>query len=595
MTQSLNYGMIGNGRMSALVSSDGSIDWSCMPYFDSPSVFAAILDTEKGGRFALEPQGIYGTEQQYLKNTVILETRFFSRQGGFNLIDYVPRYARIDDEYAPIEIHRLIEVTKGEPQVIIRYEPRFNYAQGETELSIEDNVIVASQGEEKLYLYSNIDAHAILKGDVLSLPQGTYFVLSYQTPLESVNYNNTLDTFRRTTRYWRTWTKHCYLPPDFQNEIIRSALTLKMLVYEETGAVIAAPTTSIPEIFEGNRNWDYRYCWLRDSFFIVNALMKISHFEELEGFINYIKMILGEKITQEKGLEYLRPLYNINGKTVPEETQLDHLSGFNNSRPIRIGNNATTHFQNDIYGELVQSLHPMFFDQRIVREDMEQLWIMIGQLVELAIEKFAEEDNGIWEFRNTRRHYTFSKLMCWVAVDRGIRIARHLSKPEVKRWNRIRNWMRIDILNNAWNPQIQAFTQSYGSIHLDASTLLMPTFGFISAQDPRMKSTITQSEQRLMKNGFVFRYTNPDDFGAPQNAFIICTFWLIDALVLAGEGKKAMIYFENVLRFSNHLGLFSEDIETKTGALTGNFPQGYTHVAIINTAMKLNNHNLYFT
>ncbi len=402
-----------------------------------------------------------------------------------------------------------------------------------------------------------------------------------------------MDKFRRTTGYWRSWVKHCYLPQDFQNEIIRSALTLKMLVYDDTGGVIAAPTTSIPEINGSNRTWDYRFCWLRDSFFIVNALMKLSQFEELEGFIGYLKMILGGKLLSGEGLDYIRPLYSITGSAVPEEQLLDHMSGFNDSRPVRIGNNATTHFQNDIYGELVQALYPMFFDQRIVREDIEQLWKITRELVEMAIRKFPEEDNGIWEFRNARRHYTFSKLMCWVAVDRGIKIARHLAKPELRHWSRMRNWMRLEVLNNAWNPEIQAFTQSYGSHHLDASTLLMPVFGFIAATDPRMQSTILQSEKKLMKNGFVFRYTNEDDFGYPENAFIICTFWLIDALALAGENKKALYYFENILSYANHLGLFSEDIDPRTGILTGNFPQGYTHVAIINTAMRLNKHNFY--
>lgn len=589
----LDYGLIGNGQINALVSVQGSIDWACMPSFDSPSVFGALLGQDVGGAFRIEPQGIYGTEQQYLKNTVVLETRFFGRNGSFNLLDFVPRYMLTDGVYKPPHIIRFVEVTRGDPEVKIIFEPRFNYARGETRLAIEGNALVATQGEHRLYLYSNIDYNVILNQETVTLPQGCFFVVSYDEPLDDVTPEYVLDKLRRTTNYWRSWVKHCYLPRDFQNEIIRSALTLKMLVYDDTGAVIAAPTTSIPEIWGGDRTWDYRFCWLRDSYFIVNALMKLSQFEEIEGFISYLKNILGAKLLSEEGMDYVRPLYTIQGTTVPEEEFLEHLSGFNEGRPVRVGNNATTHFQNDIYGELVQALYPMFFDQRIVREDMEQLWRITQRLVELAIDKFPEEDNGIWEFRNARRHYTFSKLMCWVAVDRGVKIARQLSKPELKRWTRLRNWMRVDILTNAWNPDIQAFTQSYGSGYLDASTLLMPTFGFISAKDPRMKSTITQSEKLLMENGLAFRYTNEDDFGMPSNAFTICTFWLIDALALAGETKKALYYFENILQYANHLGLFSEDLDPKAGVQTGNFPQGYTHVAIINTAMKLNNQNFY--
>lgn len=594
MIATLDYGLIGNGQINALVSSQGAIDWACMPTFDGPSVFAAILDQKVGGTFRIEPQGVYGTEQQYLKNTVVLETRFFSRQGGFNIIDYIPRYRSGDDIMRPVQIHRLVEVTKGSPEAKIVYEPRFNYARGKTTFKVEEGALVAACGDEKLYLYSNIDYQKILNQESVPLTQGSYFLISYNQPLQNVGAEWMLDQFHRTVNYWRSWVKHCYLPNDFQNEIIRSALTLKMLVYDETGAVIAAPTTSLPEIVGETRNWDYRFCWLRDSYFIVEALMKLSQFEELEGFISYLKLIIGKKLAQGEKLDYIRPLYSILGNTVPEEEFLDHLSGFGNSQPVRIGNNATTHFQNDIYGELVQSLFPMFFDQRIVREDIDQLWSIICQLVELAIEKFPEEDNGIWEFRNARRHYTFSKLMSWVAVDRGTKIARHLSRPELKRWTRIRNWMRVDILSNAWNAEMQAFTQSYGSKHLDASTLLMPIYGFISARDPRMKSTIAQSEKYLVENGLAFRYTNEDDFGCPANAFTICTFWLIDALALSGETKKALYYFENILQYANHLGLFSEDLDPKTGTQTGNFPQGYTHVAIINTAMRLNKHNFYF-
>ncbi len=592
----LDYGLIGNGQINALISNQGSLDWCCMPTFDSPSVFGAILDKEVGGTFRIEPQDVYGTEQTYLKNTVILETSFFSHQGAFNLIDFMPRYHLTDGMYKPMEIHRLVEVTHGEPKATIIFQPRMNYGRGETVLSQEEGAIVASCGDKRIYLYSNIDLEAILRQEPVLLPQGTYFVLSYQSPLPNVGAEYVLEQFRRTTRFWRNWVKHCYLPPSYQSELIRSALTLKLLVYEDTGAIIAAPTTSIPEIVGEPRNWDYRFCWLRDSYFIVNALMKLSQFEELEGFIGYLKSILMPRLTegQEPMLEHLRPLYSIHGRPVPDEEFLDHWRGFADSPPVRIGNGATTHFQNDIYGELVQALYPMFFDQRIVREDMETLWQIILHLVELAIDKFPEEDNGIWEFRNARRHYTFSKLMCWVGVDRGVRIAKHLSKPEAKRWAQMRQWMRTDILSQAWNPSVQAFTQSYGSPHLDASTLLMPVYGFISAKDPRMKSTILESERRLMDNGLAFRYTNEDDFGCPKNAFTICTFWMIDALAQAGENKKAQYYFDNILQYANHLGLFSEDIDPKTGEQTGNFPQGYTHVAIINTAMRLNNHNVYW-
>jgi alpha,alpha-trehalase len=376
--------------------------------------------------------------------------------------------------------------------------------------------------------------------------------------------------------------KHCYLPNDYQQEIIRSALTLKQLIFERTGALVAAPTTSLPETIGANRNWDYRFCWIRDSYFMVNALLKLSKFEETEAYISYLKRII-------KGSpDYLKPLYTIDGNAVAPVENFSHLSGFANSQPVRIGNDATYHHQTDAYGEAILSIYPLFKDERVVRCDTEELWQVIESLVNLAIEKFPEKDNGIWEIGGESRHYTFSKLFCWVALDRGCDIAYSLGELKTyRRWNTKRRLMKQEILTNAWSEEIQAFSQYYGGTELDASTLLMSGLGIIDPRDPRMVSTVEQTDKQLKRQGFVYRYTHGDEFGQPDNAFLLCSFWLIDALILMGQKKRARKYFEEILQYSNHLGLFSEHLEPTTKGLTGNFPQGYTHVAIINTAMLL--------
>ena len=586
----MDYALIGNCQGSALVKSNGDVVWCCMPTLDSPSVFARLLDQEKGGHFAIQPQGAYLTEQAYRRNTNILETTYTSPDWCFKVIDFMPRWSLNAEAqcYTGQELYRLIEVIRGTPKVVVEFNPQLDYARGTTTVSAMDpmTLIASNQphSDAQVFLSTNIVPDAILNHEPVELNDGDFFAVAYGQPVVDLTTGHVLDKLQKTSDYWRHWVKTCYLPKQYQKEIIRSALTLKMLVYEPTGAIIAAPTTSIPEIIGGNRNWDYRFCWLRDAYFIIEALLKLSRFEVVEGFIGYLKGLLTDKQTQE----YLRPMFTIDGTVVPEEISLRHLEGYLGSKPVHVGNSATTHYQNDVYGEMVLALYPMFTDERVVRDDTEQLWGMIEYLVAIAIKKFDEEDNGLWEFRNFPRHYTFSKLMCWVALDRGCKIARLLNKEKTLRvWSKEKQRMRADILERAWNPDIQAFTQAYGSEHLDASTLLMPLLGIIDAKDPRMLSTILLSEEKLMVNGLAFRYTNTDDFGDPENSFTICTFWMIDALILIGQKRRARKYFENVLQYANHVGLFSEDVNPKSGELTGNFPQGYTHVAIINTAMLL--------
>lgn len=579
----LDYGLIGNGQINALVTHEGSMDWLCMPAFDSPFVFSKILDKSQGGYFYLEPVGRenYKISQHYEKNSNVLMTSYTSPHATYVVHDFMPRWEVWDGNtcHAPSEIIRFVEVLSGEPEIYIHCKLSNGYEPGFVEASVVDHSTIRFND---IFLVSNISPDQILGTQTVRLKGAAFFIFTHGQPVNEPSVGNVKEKLERTNLYWQRWIKNCYMPQEYQSEIIRSALTLKQMVYERTGAIIAAPTTSVPEIVGGVRNWDYRFCWIRDSYFTVQALLQLSKFEECENYIAYLAKI----ILQEN--DYLRPLYTIEGQNVPMVTNLDHLSGFGDSKPVRIGNDASAHHQTDAYGEAVLTIYPLFTDERVICKDSQLMWQCVERLVTMAIKKFPEKDNGIWEFGDRTDHYTFSKLLCWAAVDRGCKIAYRLKKESLyRKWNRIRTTMREEILEKAWSENVKAFTQAYGGKDLDASTLLMPVLGIIDPKDPRMLATIERSEEQLRIDGLMFRYTSEDEMGLPENAFTICTFWLIDALIMSGQKRKARKYFEHLLTFGNHLGLFSEHINPKTGEMTGNFPQAYTHVAIVNSAMLL--------
>jgi alpha,alpha-trehalase len=583
----LNYGLISNGRLCALVSMRGSMDFLCMPAFDGPFVFDKLLDAQQGGFFDVLPAMLDGAtvSQSYKKTTAVLVTRFVGPHDAFALIDFMPRWDIWDGSqpHTPPEVCRYIQVLHGEPEINVRFLPKAGYTADMAELTvINTSTIQCRHQADNIYLLSNMPPEQITGKGTICLKNDMFFLLSYGHQPQDVGLGDIKTRLDRTVQFWHRWVKNCYLPDDYQAEIIRSAITLKQLIYEPTGAMIAAPTTSVPEIIGGYRNWDYRFCWVRDSFFMVNALLKLSKFEETENYVAWLSRI----ILNHTGI--IKPLYTIDGQDVPEVSTLDYLAGYQQSKPVRIGNDATLHHQTDAYGEAMLSLYPLFMDERVVRHDDDRLWACVEMLATMAIEKFGEKDNGIWEIGDRPDHYTFSKLLCWVAMDRGCKIAYYLNKNRhYRRWSVHRKYMRADILRQAWNPEVNAFTQAYGGTDLDASTLLMSALGIIDPRDTRMLATIQRSEELLMVDGLMFRYTNDDELGIPENAFTLCTFWLIDALTLSGQKRKARKYFEQLLTYGNHLGLYSEHINPKTGEMTGNFPQGYTHVAIINSAMLL--------
>lgn len=578
----LDYGIIGNCQISALISREASIDWLCLPRFDSPSVFAKLLDEEKGGSFSILPQGEYTYQQRYVRNTNILETVFTANDWELSVLDFCPRYRNGSVYRRPIEIHRILIPRKGTPPIRVQFNPQMNYAQNSPKVFVTDASIVAQAGNCELHLQSTLSLEMIHKNRTQLLHEPACFLLTYQEPYQGDISDYVNASYRKTLDYWQTWVKHCAIPQEFQDEVIRSALVLKLHVFEDTGAIIAATTTSIPEILGTERCWDYRYCWLRDTYFVLDALNELSQFEEMENYIYFLKNIC------RKGVKNLQPLYGISAEKTLTEEILPHLSGAAKAGVVRTGNAAYTHLQYDMFGEMVLSLYPLFTDRRLVRHSTESTWPLVKSLAEEAIEVFPKPDSGIWEFRNEMLHNTFTKLMLWVAVDRASKIAQIMGEHDYAIYlqGKAEN-MKEEILQRSFNEKEGMFTMSYGSKDADASVLLMATMGLLDYQDSRFVSTVLKYKKLLIKNGFVFRYTSKDDFGVPKNSFNICTFWMIQALQGIGESEEAEKLFRNILQHGNHLGLFSEDIDPETGQLLGNFPQTYTHVGLIHVARLL--------
>lgn len=582
-----HYGLIGNCTSAALVSREGSIDWLCLPHFDSPSVFAKILDAEKGGSLHIEGVDAVSIKQRYIGYTAILKTTIETKHGTFEINDYMPRFLTAQREYyCPPEIHRNIRVLSGRPRLRVRLQARPNYALGGADYALqEDYIKITSQKGEytSFYLYSNLDNQKILAGEEIELPENCYILLSYHEKLDPINNDKIYVEFEKTKSYWLDWMIRTQYPPKYKDTVIRSAITLKMLTYQRTGAVIAAPTTSLPEIIGRDRNWDYRYCWARDAAMVIDLYIRMGHMSSATRFINFMldRMFLKRK--------HVQVMYGINGEEELAEKVLDHLAGYEHSRPVRIGNAAYRQIQNDVYGELIETIYSyLVLTHRERYEINEEIWTVVRSLVNCVRETWRQPDSGIWERRVALQHYVHSKLMSWVAMDRAVKIARFVKKHNhVEAWSKLAEEIKQDILKNGWNEGLKSFTMYYGSDLFDAANLLMLHYGFLDRRDPRIISTVKTSYERLVRNGFTFRYTTEDEFGKPENAFIVCTFWMINALYLIGEEGKARELFENILGCANHLGLFAEDVEPETRRLTGNFPQGYSHLACIQTIFLL--------
>lgn len=583
----LNYGIIGNCTSAALVNDDCSIDWLCLPFFDSSSVFARIIDKEKGGHFKISAQDVVHVEQTYLYHTPIIKTVFTTKDGIFEVRDYMPRFENNNgDVYCPSEIHRNIYLVQGNPKIKVEFCPRPNYGLAEADLTVgvEYLKIASRVGEyNSFYLYTNLNQQDLIDGKPIELKESSYFLLSYHEKMEPISLDKILVEYERTKGYWLYWVYRTKVPEQHKEMVLRSIITLKLLMFQRTGAVIAAPTTSLPEIIGQDRNWDYRYCWVRDASMIIDLYARMGHGRSS---LRYIHFILNRMLL--KGVD-IAVMYGINGEVKLDEKILDHLSGYEGSRPVRIGNGAYKQKQNDVYGELIETIYTSFVaDPRSVLVLDEEVWTVVRSLVKKVEAEWKDPDCGIWERRGDMQHFVHSKLMSWVAMDRAAKIAQFIGKTQyMPRFTKVADEIKEDILKNGWDEQLQSFVMSYGSKEIDASNLLMLHYGFLDKNDPRIVSTVVKTHQELTKEGFVLRYRAADEFGEPRNAFIVCTFWMINALYLIGQEQEARLMLAKIMSRANKFGLFSEDIETDTGRLTGNFPQGYSHLAFIQTIFLL--------
>ena len=585
ITDNLNYGIIGNSASGALISKDGSIDWLCLPHFASPSVFAKILDSNAGS-LGIGMQEDVSIEQSYIESTNILKTHFETSEWAFEILDFMPRYQKVTGSYYyPPELTRIIKPLKGTPEFVIRYNPRLEYSKDATITHNKGTYLISVlENEEQydaLYLYANIPFDSIINREKITLNSTAFITISYNEKLDQTDLEKAWYDFDLTKAYWLNWVQRTKEFSYYNEEIKRSALTLKLLSYDKTGAIIAALTTSLPETIGEVRNWDYRFCWIRDSSMVIKVLSQLGHRKIVRRFIDYIIDLIPEKD------EKLQIMYGIHNEQILTEETLDHLSGYHDSKPVRIGNDAYHQKQNDIYGILMDAIYVELKQFSNDFERKEELWEVVKNIIWIVSHNWEKPDKGIWEFRGEDKHFTFSKVLCWVALDRAIKIAELLKKSKPK-WYKVRDQIKEQIEEKAWNDKVNAYTQYYGSTALDASVLLMEQYGFIDPNDSRFVATVKSTERELLKDGLMYRYKNEDDFGEPSSSFTICTFWFIRSLIKIGEVEQAKKHFEKLLTYSNHLGLFSEDIDFKTKRLLGNFPQAYSHLALIDTAIQFN-------
>lgn len=579
-----SYGVIGDLHTAALVSSDGSIDWCCLPRFDSPSVFAAILDENKGGYFRIAPVKEDRCKQMYLPDTNVLVTRFLSEDGVGEVIDFMPWHTGVNSSQSIIRIARCV---RGTVEFQMECLPAFNYARDSHEVSVDGCRITFRNPAQSLTLISTLALDGVRSGFTLKQGEKQSFVLEItpdgesQIPSEIESFTD--NCLHETLAHWRKWAAKCTYTGRWREMVMRSALTLKLLIYEPTGAIVAAPTCSLPEAVGGVRNWDYRYTWIRDSAFTIFALLKLGYSHEAARFIEWLQQRASE--TQDTGP--LQVLYRIDGSSALDETTLEHLEGYRQSSPVRLGNAAHNQLQLDIYGELIDALYlynthgePLSYDQ----------WMYVQKLVYWVCDNWERADSSIWEVRKKAGQYTYSKVQCWVALDRALRMAWKRNLPlDLARVRKVCEQIYERVMTEGWNGE--SFVQTLGGGELDATSLLFPMLQFITPRDRRMTATTSKILENLVADSLVHRYkpsgTQADGLPGGEGTFSACSFWLVEALARGGRLIEARFIFEKMLTYANHLGLYAEEIGLAGQAL-GNFPQAFTHLGLITAALTLN-------
>lgn len=576
-----NSGIIGNGSYIAHINTEAEIVWLCWPNFDSSPIFGSLLD-KKCGTFSLIPQSkLISTSQVYLENTNILRTEIHTDSGSFAVIDFGPRYYEKGKLQYKRNLYRKIIPLKGDVKIKIIISPTYDYGDQIIVPKVLSDHILIERSEFKIHISSNVSLNQISRENYFHLNQ-TIYVGLFETLLEEYPIEDFIESeFTKTKIYWQNWVKHCTIPNFAQKQQIRSALCLKLHQFQDTGAIIASSTTSLPEAPNSGRNWDYRFCWLRDGFYTLYALTNLGQFEELEMYSQFIS-----NLTPSIDGRY-QPLYSIFGESNLEEKILN-LDGYMGNRPVRIGNSAYTHKQNDAYGQILISLLPLYLDERIPEKKRFHNLNLLKNILDKIEFTISEPDAGLWEFRNFSQKHCYTFLFHWVGAKAAREIFLQLGESELQK--KSESLMKAAEMNieSCFDADLGCYTQAFGKKDLDASLLQLITLGYLDPKSDKAKSHLTSIEKNLKtKEGFLYRYLHNDDFGKPETTFLVCTFWYIETLACMDRLDEAIILFNKVSERANHLGLFSEDIESITGNQWGNFPQTYSHVGLVNAAHKL--------
>jgi GH15 family glucan-1,4-alpha-glucosidase len=570
--------IIGNCQYAGLVSAEGGLEWCCLPRFDSEPVFGRLLDPD-GGVFSIGPaSGGRGT-QRYIENTNVLETTFDTEDGSFRVLDFAPRFVQFERTFRPTKLVRIVESIRGSPRIQVRCEPVLGWSKGVPARDLGSHHISYRGMARELRLTTDVPISYVDGALPFVLHGRRCFVLSWGDPVEEPLEPLCESWLGRTVRYWEQWVKHCVVPPKFQQVVIRSALALKLHCFEDTGAIVASITTSLPESPGSGRTWDYRYCWLRDAYYALDAFRMLGHFEEREGFVQFLLNVA----SSSAGLD-LAPLYRVDGRLDLDELIEPAWRGYQGEGPVRVGNAAVHHHQHDVYGEMVLALAPVFLDDRFKGERTPAALDLLTRLAHKAIQVAGQPDASIWELRTEWTPQTFSSLMCWAAADRTGRILLDRQPEIAAQLLQSAESIREEVLKMAWDPVRTALVSSYGGTSLDAALLQAAPLRFLEPFDPRLVGTIEAIRRDLLQDGWLLRYRVDDGFGHPTVAFVICTFWLVQALAVVGRTEEAQQTLERALSALSPTGLLAEDWDPVNRRMWGNFPQAYSHVGLIRAA-----------
>lgn len=577
-----DFGVIGNCAFTAHIHKNTNVAWMCWPRFDSSFIFGSLIDDEKGGEFSVVPCDEQASfRQYYIENTNVLCTEVETAEGKFKVTDFAPRFYQYDRYYKPLMLVRKVEPVQGHPRIKVECEPRGEYGQIVPTQSQGSNHIRFLGLEGNIRLTTNIPLTYVIEDEAFVLNEAKYIVLTYGPPLEAPLESTAESFLNKTISYWRNWVKTTSIYGFYQQQVIRSALALKIHQYEDTGAIVAASTTSLPEAPGTGRNWDYRFCWMRDTYYTLNAFNSIGHFEELERYFHYI---LNTSATQTGRLQ---PLYGISGSSKLEEEMLD-LKGYQGNGPVRVGNQAYTHKQNDVYGQVLVSLLPLYTDSRFSGKERSDTLKLIYQALEMIENTMEEPDAGLWEFRNLAQYHCYTYLFHWAGSAAAIKIAKSFGDRvmQVKAEKLMEKSARK--IKECYVPAKKGFAQAIGTDRMDASTLQLIMMNYFGRNSQAASDHLKAMEKELKaKGGLFYRYKHADDFGSPETTFLICAFWYVEALACVGRLDEAISTFEQLVTYANHVGLLSEDVDENDGSMWGNFPQAYSHVGLLNAANRI--------